>query len=408
MTAARLGSCVASVWATWTVHDWLQERVFRVPGFHFGIFMAFCLQAVSVVLALANQLAEGNSCKCLDATAEEKKRRDAEAARRREAVMDEEQETGLLTEAEEKDTEPPNTASAVSSPISWLTLSLYLLLSMLIAAANGAATAALNYVSMQTKVLFKSSKIITVMAVGAVLFRRFYRLDEYAYMLLVVCGLACFLLAGSAGALISSLPGVALLSLAVLSDSLVPNVQQTLLLTRPKHEMIFHTNWISALLTLCYMALTGEAASATRFLSRRPRVMGLMLLQALCGYLGILAYLETVKTFGSKVTTIVTSCRKLFTILLSTLSFHHPLTGFHVAGVLSVFLGVVLNANADLRCSKLVAPPALLMMGILVYVELNVRDEAPETSTAATEGFYTTAVLPWLRVFRSALKARIL
>ena len=51
-------------------------------------------------------------------------------------------------------------------------------------------------------------------------------------MLLVVGGLSAFLLAGaSGGALTASLMGVALLALAVLSDSLVPNVQQKLLTT---------------------------------------------------------------------------------------------------------------------------------------------------------------------------------
>ena len=49
-------------------------------------------------------------------------------------------------------------------------------------------------------------------------------------------------------------------------------------------------------------------------------------------------------------TTLITSCRKLFTIGLSSLLFSHPFNGFHVAGSLSVFAGVLLNANADQRC----------------------------------------------------------
>mgnify|MGYP001223325308 CR=1 FL=1 len=62
-------------------------------------------------------------------------------------------------------------------------------------AANGCATAALNYVSMPVKVLFKSGKIVSVMLLGVACCGRHYAPSEYAYMLLVVAGLCTFLLA---------------------------------------------------------------------------------------------------------------------------------------------------------------------------------------------------------------------
>ena len=46
----------------------------------------------------------------------------------------------------------------------------YLALSFLIASANGLSTAALSFVSMATKVLFKSSKIVTTMLLGVLCF----------------------------------------------------------------------------------------------------------------------------------------------------------------------------------------------------------------------------------------------
>ena len=52
----------------------------------------------------------------------------------------------------------------------------------------------------------------------------------------------------------------------MLSDSMLPNVQQRLLrdLNRPKAEVVYHTNWISALLTLGYITYTGELQAALR------------------------------------------------------------------------------------------------------------------------------------------------
>ena len=72
-------------------------------------------------------------------------------------LRDEAAEGGLLAD------EPPPPAKTGAS---WATFLWYVVLSVLIATANGTATAALNYVNMQLKVLFKSSKIITTMLLG--------------------------------------------------------------------------------------------------------------------------------------------------------------------------------------------------------------------------------------------------
>lgn len=252
----------------------------------------------------------------------------------------------------------------------------------------------------QMKVLFKSSKIVTVMLLGTLLFRKRYLLVEYSYMLLTCGGLVIFFLATSSAALESSLIGAALLVAAVLTDSMLPNVQQRLLqdLRRPKAEVVYHTNWISALLTLAYISFTGELGAAIAFLRLRRRVAMLLLLQSTAGYFGILAYLETVRRFGSKVTTIVTSCRKLFTIALSSVLFGHPLNGYHAAGVFAVFLGVLLNANAGRCCSRTLVVPALCLVAGLMLSQVMPADPA--------DGPW--AWLSWLAALRDLASVRLL
>ena len=371
--------------------------------------MAFSLQSVSFLLSLIYRVGEWL---CEDSSDAELRRYEADSAQRRR--RDQEQGQGLLEGAEPATAEPA--AAAVAT---WRTLGLYFVLSLLIAAANSLATVALHFVSMQTKVLFKSSKIVTVMLLGTLLFRKVYAAAEYAYMALVVLGLAAFTLANSSAGSGSSLVGVALLTLAVLCDSLVPNVQQTLLRTRPKQELIFHTNWVSALLTLGYMTATGEVFAAVHYLARHRRVLGLLLVQSVAGYCGILAYLETVRSFGPKVTTIVTSCRKLFTIGLSSLAFGHPLSGFHVAGVLAVFCGVTLNAYRDRACSRLLVLPALLAMVVLVALELRL-DAGANAATYEASRYWSMPLAAaigdepikrlagWLRAIRAALGVRVM
>ena len=98
----------------------------------------------------------------------------------------------MLTEEEEEE----GTASSGASQLRLL--GWYVLLSALIATANGTASAALNYVNMATKLVFKNAKIVTVMLLGTLLFRKRYLAVEYGYMLLVACGLVVFFLAASA------------------------------------------------------------------------------------------------------------------------------------------------------------------------------------------------------------------
>ena len=391
-SASYLALCVCGVWIFWSAHDYIQERIFLAPGFHFGLFMAFSLQTSSFLLSLAYR-GFAWVWELTTTSSEQRYLQTLEAQRRRRAEAEEAEEEELGEEKLLENDGAPEAAPAAAPPLpsadaaSLTTLAWYLLLSLLIAAANGSATVALNYVNMQTKVLVKSSKIVSVMMLGRLCFGRFYSALEYGHMLMVVLGLVAFMLATkrpSTGGADTSLIGVALLSLAVVVDSLVPNVQQRLLVQhhRPKHELVFHTNWISAALTLCYMAATGEGVDALIFLRRRPHLAMLLLVQSVCGFLGILTYLETVRGFGSKITVLVTSCRKLFTIGLSSFIFRHPLNSFHVIGVGAVFAGVLWNANSELRCSRWLVLPALLVVGLAVAMELDLLSDGGAASIA--------------------------
>lgn len=103
----------------------------------------------------------------------------------------------------------------------------------------------------------------------------------------------------------------------------------------------------------------------------------------------------------AQVTTIVTSSRKLFTIALSSLVFEHPLNGYHVAGVLAVFVGVLLNANAKLACSRLLVLPALAAVLALLLSQVMPLEAEPLGGTPR-------AWLPSLVALRAAASVRLL
>ena len=199
--AALLG-CVVSVYLCWATHDYLQERVFKLPGFRFGFFMAFVLQLSSFVLALFQRL---TTALFVDPTPLQQSRQRQQSRE----LMRVDEERAMLEEEEEA-------AGASASATQLRLLGWYLLLSALIATANGTSSAALNYVNMQMKLVVKNAKIVTVMLLGTLFFGKRYLAVEYGYMLLVACGLVIFFLAASVTGLHSSLTGVALLAAAVM------------------------------------------------------------------------------------------------------------------------------------------------------------------------------------------------
>ena len=354
---ARLALCVAALWLAWGAHDYLQERIFR-HGFHQGTFMAFSMQTSTVTLSLLHEAF----------------RRCASSCRRRSSSVE----------------------AAPQAPVEPFTPQLwawYALISACIALTNGMSTAALNYVSMPTKVMIKSSKVLAVMLLGTAVFGTRYETAEYGAVALLCEGLMAFSISsvggsGSAEARAATLYGMLLLLAAVLVDSLLPNAQQLLLQQRrrPKEEVVRHTNWMSALLSLAYVASTGELGAALTFLRSRPRLALLMALQNLAGYAGVLAFLETVQRFGSKVTSIATSTRKLMTIAISSVAFRHAFSPAQLCGILAVFGGLVANSYAAqpaARWTRRCLPPALVGMGALLGALLWPDAVAMRAGTAA-------------------------
>ena len=336
---AQLGLCVAALWLAWGAHDYLQERIFR-HGFHHGFFMAFSMQTTTFTLSLLHQaLRRGVSCRPRSSSVE----------------------------------------AAVAPPVEPFTPQLwgwYALISSCIALTNGMSTAALNYVSMPTKVMIKSSKVLAVMVLGTAAFGTRYEAGEYGAVALLCEGLMAFSISslgvsGSAEERAATMYGMLLLLAAVLVDSLLPNAQQLLLQQRrrPKEEVVRYTNWMSALLTLAYVCATGELRAALTFLRGRPRLALLMALQNCAGYVGVLAFLETVHRFGAKVTSIATSTRKLLTIALSSVAFRHAFSPTQLCGILAVFGGLVANnyaAHPAAKWTRRCLPPALVAMGALL------------------------------------------
>ncbi|KAJ9453596.1 Adenosine 3prime-phospho 5prime-phosphosulfate transporter 2 [Diplonema papillatum] len=303
--SGKLLLVVLAMFCTWGAHDFLQETVFRFEGFTYGTFMSLCLQSTAVLGAQANSLWNRRFFP--------------------------KQATPLL--------EPhPHFSDGA-----WRVKALYYgSLAVAIAVSNSMSSTALNYVNMPAKVLFKSSKLIPVLILGAILKTETPGALDYACAAVISLGLAVFSFADlNLDAQFSTI-GVLILSVAVTSDALAPNLQQVLLKKQhqTKEEVVFYTNWLSSILTLLALAFTNTLIPAITFLSQQPMALFYILCQSIAGYLGIVIFLYSISNYGPCTTVIIASTRKMATIALSFVVYRKPCTPLHIVGAVAV-LGAV-------------------------------------------------------------------
>eukprot|EP00741_Cyanophora_paradoxa_P022009 tig00021432_g21246.t1 len=304
-----------SVLVLYQAHSYIQELIFTVEGFDFAFFMV----GVSFVLGLALSTLE----------------------RMREGCP-----------------------TKVSAPAKW-----YAVIGALLLVSMGLSNASLNYCTYPILVVFKSAKVIPVMLVGTLLLGKKYKLMDYASALCFFVGLASFTLVDVRVQAKFSWTGVAVLLLALLADAFIGNAQEKLLRAHKCSltEMVQWTYLAASLLCVGYVAWSGELAAALRFCSGRPELYALMLVFGFFSYLGTYAVLVLVERFGAVTCVVVTSCRKLLTIVLSFLLFPKALHVGHLLATGLLAAGMLLEGYAKnpvetraflLRLVGRPAPPA--------------------------------------------------
>jgi len=218
-------------------------------------------------------------------------------------------------------------------------------------------------------ILGKSCKLIPVMIMNILLYRRRFAAHKYAVVAMVTFGITVFTLyapkssKASKGPEQSSLFGLGLLLISLTIDG-ATNSTQDEIFSRFKvsgSQMMLIMNSFSTIITLLAMVVpvphipllsignssssTSELASALSFISSHPKVLQDILLYSLCGALGQLFIFDTLQHFGSLSLVTITVTRKLFTMVLSVVVYNHSLTMGQWAGVGLVFAAIGIEAQ---------------------------------------------------------------
>ena len=211
---------------------------------------------------------------------------------------------------------------------------------------------ALQHVAYPTQVLGKSIKPIPVMILGVLIAGKRYPPAKYICVLLIVTGVGMFMYkdkrpsfendkSGNLGA------GEMLLFFSLTLDGLTGAAQDRI---RSNYEtgansMMFYVNIFSVVYLAFGVVVTGELNEFLFFVQRHPFVLVNMLSFSIASAVGQMFIFITITNFGPLTCSILTTIRKLFTILGSVIIFQNPMSSRQWVGTLLVFVGLGLDSK---------------------------------------------------------------
>lgn len=201
---------------------------------------------------------------------------------------------------------------------------------------------ALNYVSFPLQTISKSTKVVPVMLMGKVLNKKKYKWVEYLEAVMISAGVSVFALdtASAASGGSTELKGIACLALYIIADSFTSQWQSRVYREHKgvdQYQMMFAVNVWSILFTLGGLLANSEFFSTLTFLQENPPAIWDQVLISVTSATGQLFIYYTIKKFGPVVFTIIMTTRQVFSMVLSTIYYRHPMTPIALLGASVVF-----------------------------------------------------------------------
>ncbi|CAM8903877.1 unnamed protein product [Rhodiola kirilowii] len=230
----------------------------------------------------------------------------------------------------------------------------YVKLSAVLMGSHGLTKGSLAYLNYPAQLMFKSTKVLPVMIMGAFIpgLRRKYPPSEYVSALLLVAGLILFTLADANTSPNFNVVGVVMISGALIMDSFLGNLQEAIFKVNPdttQMEMLFCSTVVGLPFLIPPMLFTGELFRAWSSCAQHPYVYGVLVFEAMATFIGQVSVLSLIAIFGAATTAMITTARKAVTLLLSYLIFTKPLTEQHGTGLLLIGMGITMKMIPDDR-----------------------------------------------------------
>uniref|UniRef100_A0A1I7XPZ2 UAA transporter family protein n=1 Tax=Heterorhabditis bacteriophora TaxID=37862 RepID=A0A1I7XPZ2_HETBA len=197
------------------------------------------------------------------------------------------------------------------------------------------------------QVLAKSCKPIPVLVFGVLFAGKKYYWRKYLFVIMIVIGVAMFLYKdkNTSGDKQIGL-GEILLFTSLTLDGITTSIQDRINKNhrRSALSMMFYMNIFSSFYLLIGLFVTGELFEFVKFVQRHPHVFFDLSLLAASSCGGQYFIFKTINEFSPLTCSIITTTRKLFTIIISVVFMNHPLTERQTWATIIVFSGLIMDA----------------------------------------------------------------
>lgn len=204
----------------------------------------------------------------------------------------------------------------------------------------------LQHIDFPTQTLAKSCKPIPIIIIGVLIFKKRYSLKKIILVSFIIFGITTFILdqevEGSKHHQTFNMKGILLTLLSLTLDGFTGPTQDTLIKTykpSPYRTMLYSSLW-SAFYTFLISIFTGEFLKAIQFIFMYPSVLVNLILLALASPLGQFFIYQMIHDFGSLTTSIITTTRKFFSIIISIFWFGHELSFIQWICIFVVFISL--------------------------------------------------------------------
>eukprot|EP00668_Euglena_longa_P001238 GGOE01001467.1.p1 GENE.GGOE01001467.1~~GGOE01001467.1.p1 ORF type:complete len:311 (-),score=60.43 GGOE01001467.1:179-973(-) len=208
-------------------------------------------------------------------------------------------------------------------------------------------SAAISWAQMLAEVMFRSSKLIPTMVLGAIIFHMRYSMKTYVASFMIVQGLVMLTLADHAISPNFDPIGLLFITISVCAGSMIANYQEVIFRTYDPTEsqlLLYMKAW-GFLFLFAVCLVTGELFQGAAYFATRPAVMTRLLTWAFVATLGELFQMLLIKRFGSLINVTTTVCRQAVTIYLSFLFYPKPYSHLYLVAAVSIFGGMFLNIH---------------------------------------------------------------
>jgi adenosine 3'-phospho 5'-phosphosulfate transporter B3 len=229
-------------------------------------------------------------------------------------------------------------------------LSAYPLLTMCLLASSAFSNMSLNYINFPTKVVFRSCKLVPTMVIASFLHKKVFSILEYTCALAICAGLILFAAADWELRPSFNPIGLALVTMSVCADSILPNAQEGLFrLGSSRLEVTLYTNCFTLIVMTCTTLISGDLLGALQQTMQNRQLAIYFTIYTFVAYVAISVHMSVVKRFGGVAAVLLATGRKGMTLILSFVLFPKGFSWFYPAGAMLVLGGLLVSSLVKMQ-----------------------------------------------------------